>query len=59
MTTKEFLKKHNYAPYEFYKVARLVSGISDNVDASNTAKFFLEAKENLEIVLDEIGFEFG
>jgi len=59
MTTKEFLEKHNYAPYEFYEIAELISEITDNVDAMNTAKYFLEAKENLEILLNEIGFEFG
>lgn len=59
MTTKEFLEKHNYAPYEFYEVAELASEVTDNVDLANTSEFFLEAKENLEVVLDEIGFEFG
>lgn len=59
MTTKEFLEEYNYAPYEFYEVAELMSVIADNEDASNIAKYFLEAKENLETVLDEIGFEFG
>jgi len=59
MTTEEFLEKHNFAPYEFYEVAELVSTISDNEDVANVAKYFLEAKENLEIVLDDIGFEFG
>lgn len=59
MTTKEFLEEHNQAPYEFYEIAELVSTISDNVDAAATAKYFLEAKENLERVLDEIGFEPG
>ena len=60
MTTKEFLEKHNGAPYEFYEIAELLlSAITDNEDVSSTAKDFLEAKENLEMALDEIGFEPG
>lgn len=59
MTIEEFLEKFNYAPYDIEEIAELLSTISDNVDAANTAKYFLEAKENLEMVLDEIGFEPG
>jgi len=59
MTTKEFLEEHNHAPYEFYEIAELASTISDNVDVADTAKYFLEAKENLEMVLVDIGFEPG
>lgn len=59
MTTKEFLEKYNYAPYEFYEVAELLSAVTDDEDVADTAKYFLEAKENLEMVLDEIGFEPG
>ncbi len=59
MTTKEFLDRHNYSPYALYEVAELASEIADDEDVANTAKFFLEAKENFEMALDTIGFEPG
>ena len=59
MTVKEFLENHNYAPYEFYEIVELVSEITDNEDMMEEAKAFLDAKENLEMMLNDIGFEFG
>ena len=59
MTRVEFLEQHNYSSSEFYEVAEIASKVTDDEDLANTSKYFLEAKENLEIVLDEIGFEFG
>lgn len=59
MTVKEFLEKHNYAPYEFYEIAELLTQITDNEDLVEEAKAFLDAKENLEMILVDIGFEPG
>jgi len=59
MILKEFLEAYNFAPYELYEVVELLSTVTDNEDVANTAKYFLEAKENLEMVLDEMGFEPG
>ena len=59
MTIKEFLEKHNYAPYEFYEIAELLTQITDGGDLTREAKAFLDAKENLEMMLNDIGFEFG
>ena len=59
MTIEEFLEKFNYAPYELYEVAELLSDVTDNKEASGIANAFLEIKENFEMILDKIGFEFG
>lgn len=59
MIIKEFLEKHNCAPYEFYEIAELLTEITDNEDMVREAKIFLDAKETLEMMLDNIGFEFG
>lgn len=58
MTTQEFLEAHNYTPYDFEEVARLLIEVDDE-EISGPAKAFLETKENLEMTLDNIGFEFG
>lgn len=59
MTVKEFLEKYDGAPYMLYEVAELVSEITDDTNFADSAKAFLEVKENFEIILDDIGFEFG
>lgn len=59
MTIKEFLEKHNNAPYEFREIAELLTEITDDKDVAGTAKAYLESRENLEISLDDMGFEFG
>ena len=59
MTVKEFLEKYNYAPYTLAGVAEGVCDIIDDEELAGTAKAFLEIKENLEMMLDNIGFEFG
>lgn len=59
MTVKEFLEKHNHAPYEFYEIAELASEITDDKDLSGLATAYLEIKTDLEMTLDDIGFEIG
>ena len=59
MTIKEFLDTYNYAPNDMFEIAELAVSVSDNEDFSGAAKALLEAKENIEIALDDIGFEFG
>jgi hypothetical protein len=59
ITVKEFLKTYNYAPYDLTEVAEGMCSIIDDEELSGTAKVFLEIKENLEMMLDNIGFEFG
>ena len=59
MTKQEFLEAYNYAPYEFRKVAELLSAITDDVDTALVAKVFLDSRDDLERVLVDIGFEFG
>lgn len=59
MTIKEFLEAYNYAPYGLEEIAGLVVEIIDGTDLVDAAKAFLEAKEKLEMMLADIGFEFG
>ena len=59
MTVAEFLEKFNFAPYDLSEIAGLLSQITDNDDLVEEAGAFLDAKENLHHMLDDIGFEFG
>jgi hypothetical protein len=59
MTVAEFLEKFTLAPYDLSEIAKLVSQVTDNEDIVDEAKAFLDAKENLEMMLNDIGFEFG
>ena len=59
MTKQEFLESYNFAPYDFKEIAELLSPVTDDPDVAEAAKSFLSAQENLEGVLDDIGFEFG
>ncbi len=59
MTKQEFLESYNFAPYDFKEIAELLSTITDDTDVVEAAKSFLSVRENLEGVLDNIGFEFG
>lgn len=58
-TVKEFLEKYNYAPYDLEEIAELASEVTDDEDFAGAAKSFLERKQNFEMMLDNIGFEFG
>ena len=59
MTVAEFLEKHNFAPYDLLEIADLVARVTDNEDLAEEARAFLDAKGNLEMMLNDIGFEFG
>ena len=59
MTTKEFLENYNHSPYSFDEIVELLTNISDNKSLSSLAKTYLDIKEDIEMMLDDIGFEFG
>lgn len=59
MTEAEFLEKNNFAPYDLSEVAGILTQITDNEDLAKEAKAFIDAEENLQHMLDDIGFEFG
>ncbi len=59
MKLKEWLETYNGAPYSLEEIAGTCKEIEDNDELQSLAKAFAEVKENFEMVLDDIGFEFG
>ena len=59
MTTKEFLENYNHSPCSFDEIVELLTNISDSKSLSSLAKTYLDIKEDIEMMLDDIEFEFG
>jgi len=63
MTIEEFLEQYNYTfcfleSYPLEEIAKALLEIDDE-DLRCCAQDYLEIKDNLDMMLDEIGFEFG
>jgi len=63
MTIEEFLEQYNYTfcfleSYSLEEIAKALLKINDE-DLRACACNYLDAQENLEIMLNEIGFKFG
>lgn len=59
MKLDEFLEKYNGAPWHLYEAAELAAEVDDNVMLSNRAKAYLQAKRDLEVAFEVVGYELG
>jgi len=59
MKLDKFIEHFNYASLELYEFAEEASKVIDAPNLKKAAKNYLEAKENFNDALDEVGVEIG